>query len=158
MKIKMELLKNDYISPVLEPRGNFVVLDRCDLPVFAETMYDGFLNTVDYEGETLSETIAFIEQTKAGLYGDVFNDFSGLLADDGKYVSGIIITLFENEPLIASAFTRREYKHKGYGEYILRYAIGEIFKNTDYKIVTLYVTDNNPAISLYKKIGFVETE
>lgn len=157
MKIKMILRKENYVEQTLLERGTFLKFDCLNIVSFGQAMYDGYLNTVDYEGESLEDSIHFIEQIKSKTYGEMMNEFSGIIEENGIYISGIIITLFDTSPFIVTIFTKHAYKNRGYGEYILRLIIHGVFSKTNYSKIILYVTDNNSAISLYKKIGFVET-
>lgn len=154
MRIKMILKKESYSMNEDSIHASMLKMDDCSISTFAEIFLDGFIGTVDYEGESLKDTITYIEQIKSGIYGEILSDYSGLLLQNATPVSGIIMTLFEEVPLIVSVFTKNEYKKKGFGEILLRSVIEGIFKNTQYSEIILYVSENNPAISIYHKIGF----
>lgn len=158
MKLKMVLKRNSYIDNLTQVKGIFVGYNHISKKVMAELLYDAYLNTVDYEGENIEETYRFINQVETSSYGKFLSEYSGILKDNGDYVSGILVSLLDDTPCIISVFTGREYKNLGYGEYIIRHVIHMIFSNTNYNEISLYVTENNKAISIYKRIGFVESQ
>ena len=49
-----------------------------------------------------------------------------------------------------------EYRNRGFGSYLLKGLLEEA--TTDNKSVSIHVEKNNPALSLYKKLGFIQVE
>ncbi|MGL4773376.1 MAG: GNAT family N-acetyltransferase [Clostridium sp.] len=105
------------------------------------------------------------------LLGEVFNDLkkdtrladavidsenrSGFMAlYNGKEVGTFSLNLEEGEMFLHAFGVHKDFRGKGFGEEIIKYAITEGKKRS--KRIILDVDSNNPiAFNLYKKIGFV---
>ena len=87
-------------------------------------------------------------------YNPIINDFINVLGfkEDNRYVGFLIYqVLYENAEII-DIFVLDEYRKKGIGTKLLE----KMLDNKSIKNITLEVRiDNNNAISLYNKLGFV---
>ena len=114
-------------------------------------------NTVDWiEGSTHQDARDAIEGVIEGGYGEFQPRASGLLLDEKALpVSGILCSIYENEPFIVFTFTDPLHTNKGLARKLIRHASAQ-FLSLGFSSMHLYVTANNPAFHLYKNLGFNE--
>ncbi|MGE3609322.1 MAG: GNAT family N-acetyltransferase [Bacteriovoracaceae bacterium] len=119
-------------------------------------MYEAYQGTVDYEGETLDESIQEIEGTLVGKYGDLIEQASLMAVDSGKIVSAVIFVSYKKEgmPLLAFTMTHPDYRGRGLSQKLIKLAANNL-ANIGHAKCCLVVTDGNqPAQSIYEKLGF----
>jgi GNAT superfamily N-acetyltransferase len=123
-------------------------------------MYEAYKGIVDYGGESIDDAKAEIAGTLEGKYGNIIQKASLVAEYDGKIVSAIIFNWLEKEamPLLTFTMTRAEYKGMGFAKKLIKAALHNLALK-GYKSCCLVVTEGNePAISIYKSIGFLEKE
>lgn len=126
----------------------------------ARLMWAAYQGTVDYDGETLEEATKEIEHTFEGGYGALLSDCSFVISDesDQLLISAILITLYQDAPLLAFSMTHPDYKRQGYGRILVREAMAALTE-AGYSEVYLSVNcANEPALGLYHSLGFREVE
>ncbi|MEE2888874.1 MAG: GNAT family N-acetyltransferase [Planctomycetota bacterium] len=126
----------------------------------ARLMWAAYQGTVDYDGETLEEATKEIEHTFEGGYGALLSDCSFVISDesDQLLISAILITLYQDAPLLAFSMTHPDYKRQGYGRILVREAMAALTE-AEYSEVYLSVNcANEPALGLYRSFGFRDVE
>ncbi len=121
-------------------------------------MYASYLGTVDYEGETLEETLAAAESTLEGQYGAIIFDASFIAFQKDKETFAIavsVLTDFEKTgPLLAFALTHPEFQKKGLSGHLIKLSTNSLNQLNQPKISLVVTSTNEPAVSLYRKLGF----
>lgn len=122
----------------------------------AEAMYDAYEDTIDYEGENLSQTIDELKRLFTGSYGPLMEEASYLIMEGKNVVSALLTCLYRGEPTITYTFTRKEAQRLGYATALIAKAEQELYRKGFHSLF-LYVTlENTPAIRLYESLGFIE--
>lgn len=127
-----------------------------DTHLLGSLMLNAYLDTIDYNGESLEDAVSEIQATINGKYGPFMDKCSFLIERDGKAISASIITWFDEEkkPLLAFSMTHPDFKNQGLGTYLLKKSINALLEE-GYRELYLVVTDGNkPALHLYEKLGF----
>lgn len=122
----------------------------------AALLVDAYRNTIDWQ-EGDDEATAFEEMTAtvAGKYGEFLNKASHGIADgQGQPIAQIVCSLIDSNPTILFVYTAGEHKKRGLAERLIRHAAFEL-ERLGHPIVSLYVTEANPAMRLYERLGFV---
>ncbi len=120
-----------------------------------EAFYSAYLNTIDYEGETVEQAVAEVEKVLTGGYGPVIEAASGYLTINGVVAAAVFVTDRGSRAFIPYIFTRSKCKNRGLARQLLINAINKL-KHTEYNQIELYVTSGNVyAEQLYQGIGFV---
>lgn len=132
-------------------------VDKDLIREIAEIMLDAYLDTPDYEGESLNDTIKEISMVFRGYYGTFLSDASFMLYDDdGRLASCLFICEFKNEPTLTYLFTRKDRMGNGYATELI-HAAENALAEAGYDRLALFVSkENNPALNLYLKLGFME--
>lgn len=119
-------------------------------------MYEAYLGTIDYSGETLEEARSEIADTLRGKYGRLIENACLVNEEHGFITSAVIFNWFEKEnmPLLTFSMTRASHKGKGLAKKLLKAGLAVLWKE-GYKECCLVVTEGNePAVSIYKSLGF----
>lgn len=127
-----------------------------DARALGEVMYEAYVGTIDYSGETVAEACSEVEETLNGKYGMIIEDACLLTEENNQIVSAVIFNWFKDEqmPLLTFSMTRAEFKGKGHAKKLLRAGLAAL-SNTGHSHCCLYVTEGNePAISIYKSLDF----
>lgn len=131
-----------------------------DAVALGELMLEAYRGTVDYEGETLEETISEVRETLNGKYGPLLEQASFLIEEDGRVLSASLVTWWEetNSPLLAFSMTHPVAKGRGMATLLLQLTINTL-RALGYEELSLVVTaSNHPARHLYEKMGFQSIE
>lgn len=152
-RIKMVKYLDSYHTSNLDIRP----VDREQIRTIAEIMLDSYIDTPEYEGETLEDTIKEISMVFRGYYGKFLTDASFLAYDeDGDMVSGLFVCEFKNEPTLTYLFTRKNSQGLGYASALIQTAQTALL-SMGYHRIYLYVSKSNrAACQLYKNQGFVQ--
>ena len=151
MRINLELIA-DQISVAHKVNAFPIALQ-------AELLLESYRGTTDWEeGATQEDAIAEIEGTINGVNGKFVGEASGILQDElNKPISAIYCSIFDGEPFVVYVFTHPQYLGKGLASKLLAFS-SDAFLRMGYSTLHLYVSDKNPAVQLYKKLGFTVVE
>ncbi len=120
----------------------------------ASLMLAAYKETVDYDGETLEDALFQIRGVFQGKFGSFQELSSFAIEEEGRFLSAIIITIWQGRPLVAFSMTRPECKNMGMATYLLKSSINALL-TFGHKELILTVTDGNePAQHIYEKVGF----
>jgi GNAT superfamily N-acetyltransferase len=131
-------------------------IDPSDVPALGSLMLAAYRGTVDDEGETVEDAVAEVERTLGGEYGPMIVDCSFVASHEGRIVATAVVVLSQDGPLLAHLLVEPEMSRRGLGTFLLQ-ASGNALLDAGYTRLDLYVTeDNDPAVNLYRKVGFEE--
>lgn len=131
--------------------------DKDHLQEIARLMQGAYVDTPDYEGETLEDTVKEVSMVFRGYYGAILPDASlAVFDEEGAIASCLFVCNFKGEPTITYLFTRRDSQCRGYASSLI-HAAENALASLGYDRIYLYVSEGNrAAVSLYLKLGFVE--
>jgi ribosomal protein S18 acetylase RimI-like enzyme len=127
-------------------------ITHSDYQSLGKLMLEAYKGTIDYEGESLEDSVTEIKGTLEGKYG-VFIESASYLIEN---VAAVIFTINgeENLPLLTFAMTHPSFKNKGMSKHLIRKGFNSLL-SLGYKECFLVVTDGNqPAQSMYERMGF----
>jgi ribosomal protein S18 acetylase RimI-like enzyme len=121
----------------------------------AQLMVDAYEGTVDWEdGDDEHIAAAEIRATVEGDYGDFVSAASGVILNgDGQPASALFVSNFEGRATILFVYTSKQCAGRGLASSLIRNAAFEL-ESLGINQVYLYVSDLNPARSVYEKLGF----
>ncbi len=129
-----------------------------DTDSLAKLMLAAYQGTIDYDGENLEDALFEIRGVFQGRVGSFQELCSFGIEEEGRFLSAIIVTLWQEKPLVAFSMTHPEFKNRGMATYLLKSAINALL-TFSYKELLLMVTDGNePAQHVYEKVGFRHVE
>jgi GNAT superfamily N-acetyltransferase len=132
-------------------------LESFELDDIAELLYLSYENTTDWvEGSTHDDARIAIADGYVGKYGEYQANSSGLLLGNNLTpASGILCSVLEGMPFIVFTFTHPSFTKHGLATQLIKHAAFQFYEN-GHQEIHLYVTRGNPAIHLYRKLGFQE--
>lgn len=149
MKCDLSSWNNTNVSGVRKISSS----DACEL---GRVMYEAYQGTIDYSGETIDEATMEVEETLKGKYGNIIEDACLLTEENGQIASAVIFNWFEEKqlPLLTFSMTRASSKGKGHAKNLLQASLS-VLNKAGHSECCLFVTEGNePAISIYKSLGF----
>lgn len=126
------------------------------LHAMADAFLDAYRDTVDYEGETLNQTLDELRRVYKGCYGPFMEDSSFLLIEDERVRSGVLVCLYRDEPTITYTFTRKEDQRLGYATLLINRAAFALYKRGFHSLYLYVTVENIDALRLYESMGFTE--
>lgn len=129
---------------------------KADYHSLGSLMLEAYRGTVDYDGESLEDSISEMKGTLEGKYGNLIGQASYVIEESGTNAAAVIFTFNEKEkmPLLTFAMTHPSFKNKGMSKYLIKKSLNSLL-DLGYKKCFLVVTDGNqPAQSIYEKMGF----
>ncbi|USN48515.1 MAG: GNAT family N-acetyltransferase [Pseudobdellovibrionaceae bacterium] len=152
-KLKMALELQEISFERDENVQEILLADHVEL---GHVMYEAYLGTIDYSGESIEEAIEEVNGTLEGKYGKIINEACLQTKVEDEIASAIVCNILEKSglPMITFAMTKAKFKGKGFSKKLIKEALMRL-KDLGYKKCLLFVTDGNePALSIYKKMGF----
>lgn len=130
-----------------------------DIPALGQLMYRAYLDTIDYDGESLEQSVAEIVKTVEGEYGQFVPSCSRVAVREGHLASATLITRFEDRPFVAFTFTDPALSGRGLARSCMQEAMAELFRQGERELRLVVTLANAPAVALYTRLGFgVERE
>ena len=114
---------------------------------------------VDFETTVAAEAQVEIDALLKGtLVGPFMASASGIVVDDGRTVAALIVNRMPQNPVaggpwVSELFRDPDLAHRGLGTVLLDHAIRALRAAGDVSL-SLAVTDGNPAMFLYDRLGF----
>lgn len=135
---------------------NCTEINTDDINNLAIAMLDAFKDTVDFDGETLEELGKEIFEVVESEFGIFIPEASFQIKENDRVLSAILVSLYKNTPLISGLFTVKNSVNLRMATTLIKKSINALLL-LRYSELILYVhPENLQAISLYKKIGFIE--
>lgn len=136
---------------------NIGMSDVPDLIELHEMAYAGSEDQILESTKSVERKKFWISLFDGRAFGRFIQNSSLWAIVETKHVGAIVTTLADDKPLIVDLFTVPEMRNRGYGTFLIRKA-ASILKEMGYNSVTLWVTRTNPAIEIYKSLGFREVD
>lgn len=132
------------------------VITKEDAKILGELMYLAYQGAVDYDGETLEQSTAEVEETLKGKYGPIIWEASFVVMDGDRAASAIVFVDFPKEkmPLLAFTMTRPESKGQGLSRKLITLSLRELEKMGIGECCLVVTEGNQPAQGLYERLGF----
>ena len=128
--------------------------EHADIPALGPLMYRAYLDTIDYDGESLEQSAAEIVKTVEGAYGPFVPSCSSVALRGGHLASATLITRFEGRPFVAFTFTDPAFSGLGLARSCMREAMAELYRQSERELRLVVTLANAPAVALYKRLGF----
>ncbi len=127
-----------------------------DLDALARLMLDAYVGTIDYDDETLDDAVDEVEAFCADPLARL--DCSFAIELDGEIVSAVLVTTFEDQPLVAYVMTAALAKGRGLAGVVTLEALHALKSNGETG-VTMFITEGNTASErLFESLGAVRRE
>ena len=144
--------------PPTRSGGRGRLIEDDDLPAVATLMVESYRGTVDYDDEDADAALEELQGTADGANGTPLRSAWLMYTDgSGDPVSAVITTLWRGRPLIAYTFTSPAQQRQGLSTSLIE-SVAELVAGRGDRLVSLVVTRSNPAMGMYEKLGFIETE
>ncbi len=129
-----------------------------DQELLARLMLDAFVDTIDYEGETLDETRHEVETfMKGSLVGPSILDCSLIAHNSSRILSACLISTWSERdyPWISYVMTAKNVKNQGLGYTVLLEGLS-LLLTQGYSAVGAMITSGNiPSERLFTGLGFL---
>ena len=99
---------------------NFQSINEYDINNLASSMLEAFLDTEDFEGETLEELNEEINSIIKSTFGIFISDASFQIKKNDDTISAILISLYKGKPLVSELFTKKKFKNLGFASNLLK--------------------------------------
>ena len=117
-------------------------------------MHAAYLDTIDYEGESLADAVREVQKTFAGEYGDFNRECSRLLEQEGELAAAVLLTRWQGSPFVAFTMTHPRFKRTGLARACMAGAMQALFAGGETELRLLVTLANAPAVRLYRSLGF----
>lgn len=146
----IELGEDPLASPWLDFEVELRTPQKGDLADLAELMLDAYRGTIDYDGESIDEAESEVSDYFAS---SPIAEASYVATVDGAIAGAILVSTWQQEPLISYVMTRPEYKNQGLGTLLLSEAMRTL-RNSGNERVHAFITDGNTAsVALFRGAG-----
>lgn len=129
-----------------------------DAMALGTLMFHAYQGTVDSEGETEAQATEEITRTFAGAYGPIDLLNSRVIERDGSIVSATLITRWKEQPFVAFSMTHPQWKGQGLARACMAAAMNALVASGRHELSLVVTAANEPAVRLYRRLGFVPTQ
>jgi ribosomal protein S18 acetylase RimI-like enzyme len=127
-----------------------------DAEALATLMLAAYRGTIDADGsETLDDARGEVASYFGGRSGAPHLEESWVAVSGDAVVSAVLVSCFEDVPLIAYAMTDPAFKGRGLATWLTERAMRSLVDAGETE-VQLWVTAGNPAERIYERLGFRE--
>jgi len=112
---------------------------RSDRDRLAELMLDAYLGTIDYDGEGIDEAEAEVDDY---LGGTPMLDSSWVIEDGDLLLAAILVSQWDEGPLVAYVMTRAAAKGHGVAASLIEKVIGDL-QRQGWMTLDAYITSGN---------------
>jgi RimJ/RimL family protein N-acetyltransferase len=141
--------------PAFPPDSLVRILRHDDAAELAALMLDAYRGSVDDDGETLADALNEVESYFTGKSGAPLLEHSHVCLIDGEIQSAVLISLWQNTPLVAYLMTRAAWKGKGLVQRLLVRSLHSL-GDAAFGSAEAFVTEGNiPSERLLASVGFV---
>ena len=130
---------------------------KTDLSALAELMIDAYYDTIDYDGETLTDAVSEVQAYFCGQRGGLplLNDSRlGFIGD--VLVSACLASYWDErqKPVIAYVMTQTAYKNSGIGKQTLWVVLQKLAQQGYSEVLAVITYGNTPSEKLFMCLGF----
>lgn len=131
-------------------------VEETDARALGLLAFAAYRGTVDDEGESPDEQVAEMAATLAGRYGPLMTPSSRLIESGTRAaVAAVVVTWWDGLPFLAFCMTHPDAQRRGIGRDLIGEAAHALAAQ-GHRQVHLAVTRANPALNLYRRLGFRE--
>jgi RimJ/RimL family protein N-acetyltransferase len=145
----------DVSEPVAVPPQDFAVRrpEPGDAELLAELMLDAYLDTIDYEGESLEEARAEVGRYLAG---SPLLECSWLSIADGRPVSASLVSFWSERdcPIVSYVMTAASWKSKGLASALLARSLASLAEAGSNEVRAAITEGNVPSVKIFTRAGF----
>ena len=136
------------------PTRPFATVDGWTADSLAPLWLAAYRGGADDEGEDLEGATGEVERTLTGVYGPLLTDASFVAVDGERPVGAVLVTLWEQRPLVAHVVVDPSMKRSRLGTDLMN-AAANALAGAGRTELDLFVTETNePAVRLYRSLGF----
>ncbi len=119
-------------------------------------MYEAYLGTIDYEGETIVEALKEVESYFARADSVAMLSQSTIAVMGDEIISACLLSKWETreEPLITYLMTNTKYKNKGLATALTRSTLKKIHDGGFAGVRAVVTEGNAPSERVMKALGF----
>lgn len=135
---------------------------RSDIPLLGALYFSAYEPGI--AGADVAEATADIEASFDGDYGELWPEASAVAIRHDQIV-GAVLTVKEapwddtpKGPFIIELFVDREHRRRGIGRLLIRRCLGALRQAGAASVGLRVVSDNEPALRLYRSMGFATWE
>jgi RimJ/RimL family protein N-acetyltransferase len=121
-----------------------------DRDALAELMLDAYRDTIDYEGEGMDEARAEIDDYLAK---EPILDSSWVVEDGPAFLAAILLTTYEDEPLVSYVMTRASAKGRGLATLLLEMSLRDLHDRGWSSVDAFVTSGNTPSERLFSRAG-----
>jgi len=125
-----------------------------DIEALGGLMYRAYLGSVDYEGETLAQSVEEIRKTYRGEYGRFDANHSCVVERGGHLASATLVTRWQDRPFVAFSMTDPRFGRQGLARASLERCMGLLHQDGERELRLVVTLANVPALRLYESLGF----
>jgi ribosomal protein S18 acetylase RimI-like enzyme len=125
-----------------------------DVEALGELMYRAYLGTIDYEDETLEQSVEEVRKTYRGDYGRFDSEHSSVAERGGLLASATLITRWQDRPFVAFSMTDPRFSRQGLARASLERSMGLLRQDGERELRLVVTLANEPALNLYESLGF----
>lgn len=120
-------------------------------------MLRAYETMLDEQGLLLEDHVDVAARTMAGQFGDLRPDcsFAAVGPGPGGLAGATVVTTWEAEPLLAFALVDPAWQSRGVGSMLIARSANALL-SSGATAWSLMVTRHNPAVRLYRRLGFSE--
>lgn len=130
-------------------------LTKRDGALIGGLLFEAYRGTVDDGGETLQEAVKEGEKTVQGGYGPLLWNASFIVDIDGQARAMSVVTLYDEQPLLAFSATHPQHQRQGYARGLIEKTLHSLAEQGVHELNLAVTLDNTPALRLYQSMGFV---
>ena len=125
-----------------------------DIEALGELMYRAYLGTIDYEDETVDQSVEEIRKTYRGDYGRFDPEHSSVAERGGLLASATLITRWQDRPFVAFSMTDPRFGRQGLARASLERSMALLRHDGEHELRLVVTLANEPAFNLYESLGF----
>jgi hypothetical protein len=127
-----------------------------DKQALAELMLDSYRGTIDYDGETIENSIAEIESYFSGLSDQKWLECSWLVFSKDELISACLIDFWQkrNAPLVAYVMTSANWKGMHLAYSVVVHSLYSLVEKRQDKVLAVITDGNLPSEKVFTRIGF----
>ena len=138
------------------PPNNLRTITEMDAVALGHLMYASYKGTIDYEGETLEQSIQEMSETLSGKYGELNCSASLMILEGDKAIAVVIFVFYNKEemPLLAFTMTHPDHQGKGLSQSLIKTCLSILHDQGSEQCCLVVTEGNQPAQGIYQKMGF----
>jgi len=121
----------------------------------AKAVAEAFAGELDELGDEF-EAVRALGGSSAG--GVFFNDASAVLIQDDVIIGVCLVQTFDGIPEVSWLCVSQSTRHMGVATALLSYSLGALDRAGFSHVVLFVNRANRPALELYRRFGFVESQ